>query len=126
MINEARHVDDAVLQHQQRQGEGENGCEGFECKMPAHLEKAEDGQGNVDNQRDVAHAEIKQILDHGGNAVDTGGGKRVMQDKYLIIQRHQHGGKCDNQVLERQLALLLCGHIRASLKECPHIIAPLP
>ena len=57
-------------------------------KIRVQLPPGQQDQRNVDQQRQIADADVKHVLDDGGQAVDAGGGKGIWKDEQLIAQPH--------------------------------------
>ena len=87
-----------ILQHDQRQGEGCYIQHTPGSKRFTHFPKGQPGQGNVDQQAQVSQIDAEDVLDHGADAVDTGGGETVWEDKQPIVQSGKQSKGHNEQV----------------------------
>src|SRR5699024_10097347 len=51
-------------------------------------------QRNVDDQREIANADMEQILNNGGKTIDAGRSKGIGKDKQGIAQPHHQSQPC--------------------------------
>ena len=87
-----------MVQYQQGQGKDDHIHHAPHRDGFADLQIAPQGQGQIDEQAQIAHADPRDILDHGADAVDSGGGELVGKDKKLIVDRRGKGHPGDDQI----------------------------
>ncbi len=86
-VGEGRQVH--LFQNQQSQRERDHVDHAADGHGLADLNIAPDCQRNVDKQAQITHADAGDVLDHGTDTVDTGGGELVGENKQLVIDRRQ-------------------------------------
>ena len=86
-VGEGRQVH--LVQNQQSQREGDHVDHAADGHGLADLKIAPDCQRDIDKQAQITHADAGDVLDHGTDTVDTGGGELVGENKQLVIDRRQ-------------------------------------
>ena len=90
-----------IFQHHKADGEYHHIHHAAHGHRAADLAVNPDGQGDVDQQAHVAHADACQILYHGTQSVDTGGRKPVGENKQVVIDRADHRDPRDAKIGQR-------------------------
>ena len=78
-----------LFQNQQSQRERDHVDHAADGHGLADLKIAPDCQRDIDKQAQITHADAGDVLDHGTDTVDTGGGELVGENKQLVIDRRQ-------------------------------------
>ena len=87
-----------LVQDQQTQREGDHIDHAADGHGFADLNIAPDCQRNIDQQAQIAHADAGDILNHGTDTVETGGGKLVGEDEQLVIDRRQQRNEGNDKI----------------------------
>lgn len=93
-----------LVQRQCHGGEGQHIEQAFPGKVRVQLPPGEGDQGEVDDEGEIADAEMEQILQHRPDAVDARRGKGVGKDEQRIVDPHGHGQAKDDQIAAQPLS----------------------
>ena len=110
VIHEAANVDDVVLHQEQRAGKNQHVYQRFQGEVAVNTPKCHGEEGNVDEQRHVTNAEVEHVLNHRVDAAQPCGGEGIVENEYLIVERHQHGQRRHDDVVHYLRTLLRHGH----------------
>ena len=111
MIDETVQIDDVILVQKQQYRKHHHVGGGLHGKVLVHPVEADQRQGDVFNQRKIAHAEIEQVLHHGIDTGQAGGRELVWQNKNVIVGCHQRGGQSNDHVILEMGPMLEQQHI---------------
>ena len=84
----------------------QNGCNGkgtdvnhaADCQWFADQNIHHNGQRHIDDHAHVADVDAENVLDHGTDTIESGGGKTIREDKKFVVQRTNQSDQNDDSI----------------------------